>query len=139
MSLLPNLQELCEKNDLDHQQITIDITTTENTRRCGTNLIVQILGSSKRMFFFLHFGHVFGFLFPCFFASSLLCSCTVLPLCFSAFCSLHICFFPSLKPSHQNLANSTKMFQNLWTMKGSYSEILQRQLKWQLPALKCCK
>jgi len=39
----------------------------------------------------------------------------------------------------QNVTNSTKMLQILWKMRGSNSKMLQRQLKWQLPAPKCCK
>ena len=38
----------------------------------------------------------------------------------------------------QNVSNSTKMLQNLWTMKGSNSKMLQRYLKWQLPAITQC-
>ena len=42
-----------------------------------------------------------------------------------------------LVPSRANPPGGANMLQNLWKMKGSNSKILQRQLKWQLPAPKC--
>ena len=93
---------------------------------------VSLLLSFSVLFFF------YSSLLLCFFASSLVhCAASLLlrfSLLFPAFpASLLLCF------QLQNVTNSTKMLQILFTMRSSNSKMLQRQLKWQLPAPKCCK